>query len=76
MHANLKYKLIRLIIMKLFYKYDFLSRLLQTKKLKKRQVIDVLGNNDYFSLNQWLSGRVPVNINGIIKICNHFTIVR
>lgn len=60
--------------MKLFYKYDFLSRLLQTKKLKKRQVIDVLGNNDYFSLNQWLSGRVPVNINGIIKICNHFNI--
>lgn len=71
---NLNFKLITFRYMKLYYKYNFLRQFIEVKNLSKKQILEVLGSTDYYTLNQWLSGRVPVHMNGIILLCNHFNI--
>ncbi len=60
--------------MRLSYNKSFLMDFMKENGLKKKDLLEAFGKNDYNTVNAWLSGKQPVYICAMLRFCNYYHI--
>lgn len=56
-----------------YYDTTFFKKFFEERKIVRTELVHVLGIKNYSDINGWLEGK-QININHIIRICNHYGI--
>ncbi len=56
------------------FNFDFLPKWMKENRKTRKDVLKVLGNQDYKTLNRWLDGIEPMHIKAMLKFCNYYNI--
>lgn len=58
------------------YSYDktYFKKFFEERKIVRTELVKVLGIKNFSDINGWLNGSKQININHILRICNHYGI--
>ncbi len=56
------------------YNYQFFQNWMKEKGLQINEVLGPMNTSSYQSVNRWMSGEMPMKIEAMLGLCNHFDI--
>ena len=54
------------------YNYQFFQNWMKENNLQINEVLGPMNTSSYQSVNRWMSGELPMKIEAMLGLCNHF----